>query len=55
LFLVPGSLGLRGLTQLLELDPAQGIELTFKMLLVAASLVAGLLLAAAVLSPPRDS
>lgn len=55
LFLVPGSLGFRGLAHLLEHDPVQGIDLGFRMLLVAASLVAGLLLAGAVLPPPRDS
>ncbi len=55
LFLVPGSLGFRGLTSLLERDVMQGIDLALRMLLVGASLVAGILLASALLPPPRDS
>ena len=47
LMLVPGSIGYRSLTALLAAEVVPGIETAFRMLLVAASLVAGLLLASA--------
>jgi uncharacterized membrane protein YjjP (DUF1212 family) len=54
LFLVPGSLGFRGVRHVLDGDLTQGIDLGTRMLVVGTSLVAGLLLAGAVLPPPRD-
>ena len=48
LMLVPGSIGYRSLTALLAAEVVPGIETAFRMLLVAASLVAGLLLASAI-------
>lgn len=55
LMLVPGSIGYRSLTALLAEEVVPGIETAFRMLLVAASLVAGLLVASAltVRSTPR--
>lgn len=47
LMLVPGSIGYRSLTALLAQEVVPGIETAFRMLLVAASLVAGLLVASA--------
>jgi len=48
LLLVPGSIGYRSLASLLQHDVVLGIETAFRMILIAVSLVAGLLLAAAV-------
>ncbi|MCA9552665.1 MAG: threonine/serine exporter family protein [Myxococcales bacterium] len=53
LLLVPGSLGLRSLRLLLGNDPITGVSLGFSTLLVAVSVVAGLLLANLVVSPRR--
>jgi uncharacterized membrane protein YjjP (DUF1212 family) len=53
LLLVPGSLGLRSLRLLLGNDPLTGVSLGFTTLLVAISVVAGLLLANLVVSPRR--
>lgn len=47
LLLVPGSIGFRGLTLLIDRDVMSGIEGAFRMLLVASALVAGILLASA--------
>ena len=47
LLLVPGSIGFRGLTLLIDRDIMSGIEGAFRMLLVAGALVAGMLLASA--------
>ena len=52
--LVPGSIGYRSLTALLAEEVVPGIQTAFRMLLVAASLVAGILLAAALTVEPRD-
>ncbi len=54
LMLVPGSIGYRSLTALLAEEVVPGIQTAFRMLLVAASLVAGLLLAAALTVERRD-
>lgn len=54
LLLVPGSIGYRSLTELLSREVVPGIETAVDMLLVAVSLVAGLL-AANVLTPPRGA
>jgi uncharacterized membrane protein YjjP (DUF1212 family) len=53
LLLVPGSLGFRGVSSLLERDTLSGIEATFSMFVVAVSIVAGLLVANATVSPRR--
>jgi uncharacterized membrane protein YjjP (DUF1212 family) len=45
LLLVPGSVGFRGALFVLEHDVVSGIEAAFRMLIVAAALVAGLLFA----------
>jgi uncharacterized membrane protein YjjP (DUF1212 family) len=52
LLLVPGSVGFRGLTSLLERQAVTGIETIFSMILTAMALVAGLLIAA-VIAPER--
>lgn len=54
LLLVPGSIGYRSLASLLERDTVSGVEAAFRMVLIAVSLVAGLL-AAQVVSPERRS
>jgi uncharacterized membrane protein YjjP (DUF1212 family) len=54
LLLVPGSMGLRGMTSLLERDTLTGVATVFAMFVVAIAIVAGLLIATAVL-PPRRS
>jgi uncharacterized membrane protein YjjB (DUF3815 family) len=53
LLLVPGSVGFRGISSLLRQDTLSGIETTFSMFVVAVSIVAGLLMANAALSPRR--
>jgi uncharacterized membrane protein YjjP (DUF1212 family) len=52
LLLVPGSIGYRSFASLLHSDVVLGIETAFRMILVAVSLVAGLLLAKS-LAPER--
>ncbi len=47
LILVPGSIGFRSITALLESQVVSGIETAFSMMLTAVALVSGLLLAAA--------
>lgn len=54
LMLVPGSLGYRSLTALLAEEVVPGIQTAFRMLLVAASLVAGLLISSALTVERRD-
>jgi uncharacterized membrane protein YjjP (DUF1212 family) len=55
LLLVPGSLGLRGITKVLQQqDFNGGIEFAFKMLLMGGSLVAGMLIAGLLVPPPLD-
>jgi len=55
LLLVPGSVGFRGLTSLMERQAVAGIETIFSMILTAVALVAGLLVAAVVAPEPRLS
>ena len=50
--LVPGSLGFRSVSSFLETNAIDGVQGAFTMLIVATSLVVGLLSAAA-LTPPR--
>jgi uncharacterized membrane protein YjjP (DUF1212 family) len=45
LMLVPGSVGLRSITDLLANDPVQGLQTAFTMVLTAVALVTGLLMA----------
>ena len=54
MLLVPGSIGFRGVSSLLEQDVVSGIGAAFDMALVAIALVTGLLMAN-VLVPPRRS
>ena len=53
LVLVPGSIGFRGITAMLENQVVSGLETAFRVLLIAMSLVAGLLMANLVLPRPR--
>ena len=53
LMLVPGSLGYRALDAFVRHDTLRGVETAFSLLLVAISLVGGLLTANAVLPPRR--
>jgi uncharacterized membrane protein YjjP (DUF1212 family) len=52
LILVPGSIGYRSLSSLLDREVVLGIETAFRMILIAMALVAGLL-ASNVVTPPR--
>jgi uncharacterized membrane protein YjjB (DUF3815 family) len=52
--LVPGSLGFRGMSSLFDRDTLSGVETLFAMFVVAIAIVAGLLVANAVV-PPRRS
>ncbi len=54
LLLVPGSMGFRGMTSLLGRDTLTGVETVFEMFIVAIAIVAGLLIANAVVSPRRS-
>ena len=55
LMLVPGSVGFRGLTSLIERQAVAGVETIFSMILTVVALVAGLLIAAAVIPERRMS
>jgi uncharacterized membrane protein YjjB (DUF3815 family) len=55
LLLVPGSIGFRSFAQLLERDVVLGIETAFKMVIIAISLVAGLLVAHALVPRRRHA
>ncbi len=54
LLLVPGSMGFRGMASLLGRDTLSGVETVFAMFIVAIAIVAGLLIANAVVSPRRS-
>jgi uncharacterized membrane protein YjjP (DUF1212 family) len=54
LLLVPGSLGLRGLASLFDRDTLTGVQSVFATLVIATAIVAGLLIASAVVSPRRS-
>ncbi len=54
LVLVPGSLGFSGLRSMLDDDVVKGVDAAFSMLLIASSLVAGLLAAPVLLPGRRD-
>ena len=53
IMLVPGSMGLRGIRSLVDRDTLTGVETTFATFVVAMAIVAGLLIANAVVSPRR--
>ncbi len=53
IILVPGSLGYRALTALLESETITGLEFAFSTILVAISLAGGLLAASALIPPKR--
>jgi uncharacterized membrane protein YjjP (DUF1212 family) len=52
--LVPGSLGFRGMTSLLDKHTMTGVETLFAMFVVALAIACGLLVASAVVSPKRS-
>jgi uncharacterized membrane protein YjjP (DUF1212 family) len=52
LMLVPGSVGFRGLAALMDEKTLSGVDTTFKMILTAVALVAGMLMAN-IIAPPR--
>jgi uncharacterized membrane protein YjjP (DUF1212 family) len=54
LLLVPGSLGFRGFTMALDQDFGAGAQFAMQALLVGGSIVAGLLIAGALLPPPLE-
>lgn len=54
MLLVPGSLGFRGLTALLQDDVVNGIQIAFNASLTAVALTTGLLMASIVIPPKRD-
>jgi len=54
LLLVPGSIGFRSVSSLLQHDVLTGVETAFNMVMVAAAIVTGLLLANVVI-PPRKA
>jgi uncharacterized membrane protein YjjP (DUF1212 family) len=53
IMMVPGSMGLRGIRSMLDRDTLNGVETTFATFVVAMAIVAGLLMASAVVSPRR--
>jgi uncharacterized membrane protein YjjP (DUF1212 family) len=53
LLLVPGSVGFRSLTSLMERQAVAGVETAFSMILTAMALVAGLLVAGVIAPEPR--
>lgn len=54
LTLVPGSMGFRGMSSLLDHDTLTGVETVFAMFVVAIAIVAGLLISNAAVSPRRS-
>ncbi|HUS31735.1 MAG TPA: threonine/serine exporter family protein [Kofleriaceae bacterium] len=54
LVLVPGGMGFRGMASLLNQDTLTGVETLFAMFIVAIAIVAGLLIANALVSPRRS-
>src|SRR5215213_2305555 len=53
LLLVPGSIGYRSMSSLMQRDTLSGIDAAFTMILTAMSLVAGLLIAGVIAPEPR--
>ncbi len=54
IMLVPGSIGFRGLSFLVEKNTLAGIDTTFQMFMIAIALVGGLLLANVLVNPNRS-
>jgi uncharacterized membrane protein YjjB (DUF3815 family) len=54
LLMVPGGMGLRGMSSLLGHDTLTGVETLFAMFMVATAIAAGLLIASALVSPRRS-
>ena len=54
LMLVPGGMGFRGMSSLLDRDTLSGVETLFAMFIVATAIVAGLLIANALVSARRS-
>jgi uncharacterized membrane protein YjjP (DUF1212 family) len=54
LLLVPGTTGFQGMASLLDKDTMTGVETLFAMFVVAIAIVAGLLVANAIVSPRRS-
>jgi uncharacterized membrane protein YjjB (DUF3815 family) len=54
LLLVPGSMGFRAMASLLDRNTLSGVETLFAMFVVAIAIVAGLLVANAIVSPRRS-
>lgn len=54
IMLVPGSIGFRGLSFLVEKNTIVGIDTTFQMFMIAVALVGGLLLANVLVNPNRS-
>jgi uncharacterized membrane protein YjjB (DUF3815 family) len=52
--LVPGSLGFRGMSALLDKDTLSGVDTLFAMFVVAMAIACGLLVASAVVPPKRS-
>ena len=55
LLLVPGSIGYRSMSALMERDTVSGIDTAFTMVLTAVSLVAGLLIAGVLVPEPTPT
>ena len=53
MILVPGSIGFKSLTAMVESDTIRGVELAFSMSIIGVALVGGLLLANQIISPKR--
>jgi uncharacterized membrane protein YjjB (DUF3815 family) len=53
LLLVPGSIGYRSVSSLMDRDTLAGIDTAFTMIITAVALVAGLLIAGVVAPEPR--
>jgi uncharacterized membrane protein YjjP (DUF1212 family) len=54
LLLVPGGMGFRGMASMLDRDTLTGVDTLFAMFITATAIVAGLLIASAVVSPRRS-
>ena len=51
--LVPGSMGFRGMTSLLDRNTVSGVDAMFAMFITSMAIVAGMLIANATLAPRR--
>ncbi|HEX7977062.1 MAG TPA: threonine/serine exporter family protein, partial [Gemmatimonadaceae bacterium] len=55
LLLVPGSVGYRSMSAMMDRDTVAGIDIAFTMILTAVSLVAGLLIAGVLVPEPTPT